>query len=706
MKMKISIKSLLLTLMFNATILPLIAQTRIACIGNSITYGSGVANRELNSYPAQLQGYLGSEYIVENYGVSATTAMSNGDYPYINTDEYKKSLEFEPNIVFMKFGTNDSKSWNMHGYDNFKTDYTKIINSYKALKTKPRIILITPLRCYLTDEKNIYDPRLREKFVPLIEQIAYENDVEIFDGYSIFGKDYQGELMPDMLHPSSIGAGMMAMNIDRYLESERDINYDIFDKISGGEEFNFHGFKGKEFKKEGLNFKIVQPKMANKKHSWVLRARFWGHEPQLDQKLLELGFHVVYCDVENLYGAPIAVERWDKFHNIMTLNGLNEKVVLEGMSRGGLIVYNWANKNSKKVSAIYADAPVMDLKSWPMGEGEYKGSNVDIKQMLEAYKMSSKNEMLLYKNNPIDHAKNIAKSKIPIIHVVGAVDDVVPVKENTEIFAKRLRDSGSEMKIIVKNNVGHHPHSLSAPEQILRFILKAEGVNQNYCVKPVRGNEYRSAAGWVEGSEWNSVSQDITATLKSNKVDILMLGNSITQGTANNRKLVTYSLSGDLSDNFKGLTWESAGISGDRTQNLLWRIQNGEYNSASPKYVTIAIGVNNLLSGGDDINSIYEGILAVTDAALKEFSDSKIILFGLLPTAASDSKLKDYYDIQAKLKNVKFNSRVTYVDPTPYFTDSNGRPKKELYSGDMVHLQQMGYKVWADLIYNTISKSL
>ena len=163
--------------------------------------------------------------------------------------------------------------------------------------------------------------------------------------------------MPDMLQPSSIGAGVMAKTFYRYITSKRDTAYNLFNEIKGGDDFNFYGFKGKDFAEDGIQFKIVQPKLSNKKHAWVIRARFWGHEPQLDKKLLELGFHIVYCNVENLYGSSKAVKRWDTLYKKMTALGLNQKVVLEGMSRGGLIVYNWGVQNLDKITAIYADAP-------------------------------------------------------------------------------------------------------------------------------------------------------------------------------------------------------------------------------------------------------------------------------------------------------------------------------------------------------------
>ncbi len=169
-----------------------------------------------------------------------------------------------------------------------------------------------------------------------------------------------------------------------------------------------------------------------------------------------------------------------------------------------------------------------------------------------------------------------------------------------------------------------------------------------------------------------------------------------------NRKLVGSSKnSAVIAENFKGYTWESAGISGDRTQNLLWRVQNGNYNAAKPRFVTIAIGVNN---ASDDANSVFEGIMAVTDAALDEFPQAQIILFGMLPTAASPERFEIFNEVIGKLTKAKLDKRVTFVDPRPTFCDAEGKPRKDLYSGDMIHLVDEGYRVWSKLIIDTIEQ--
>lgn len=110
---------------------------KVACVGNSITYGAFIQNRELNCYPAQLQAYLGSGYEVKNFGVSGCTLLSQGDLPYVKTDTYRQSLDYQPDIVFIKLGTNDSKPQNRIYLDQFKHDYLELIDSYRVLPSTP-----------------------------------------------------------------------------------------------------------------------------------------------------------------------------------------------------------------------------------------------------------------------------------------------------------------------------------------------------------------------------------------------------------------------------------------------------------------------------------------------------------------------------------------------------------------------------------------
>jgi pimeloyl-ACP methyl ester carboxylesterase len=240
----------------------------------------------------------------------------------------------------------------------------------------------------------------------------------------------------------------------------------------------FPNYEVKEFLFEGHKAKIVFPNEQNSNNYWIWRARFWGHEPQVDKALLEEGFHVVYVDVGNLFGNDEAVRLWDRFYSYcVNKYNLNSKVVLEGMSRGGLIVYNWASKNTDKVFSIYADAPVCDIKSWPGGFFNGKGSPKVWSSCLKAYNLDA-NSVKEYNNNPVDNCVRIGKAKIPVIHVYGDADTVVPYEENTAIVAKKIKKAGGTIKIIRKKGIGHHPHSLEDPTPIVEFILKSVKSNK------------------------------------------------------------------------------------------------------------------------------------------------------------------------------------------------------------------------------------
>ncbi|MFI3258834.1 MAG: GDSL-type esterase/lipase family protein [Rikenellaceae bacterium] len=452
------------------------AKTKIACVGNSITFGYGIAERMENSYPAQLQRSLGDEYEVQNYGVNGATILSNGNNPFIKKDNYKKSLEFNPDIVIIKLGTNDSKSPNMEHFADFEQNYIDFINSYKALESSPRIILVTPVICYRDVEEAIYDPRIVKQIIPAIENVAYATGVEIIDGHSLFSQTLDKEIFPDLLHPSAKGAASMVETFTRHLLADRDEEYSLLDKMEGGKEFNYHGYKGCSYTIGGTEVKIVEPKVANARHSWIQRARFWGNNPKLEVRLLELGFHLVYCDCTHEFGSEEAMKKWDTLFKIVTKRGLNKKMVVEGYSRGGLFVYNWVTKYPKRVSALYADAPVLDPMSWPLGSGTSKGSEEMTENILKAYGLSSREEMASYKGTPMKNAEKIAKSGVPLIHVIGTADELVPVAENTAPFAEAIRKSGGKIEIIEKEGIGHHPHSLDVPEPLVQFILKAEGL--------------------------------------------------------------------------------------------------------------------------------------------------------------------------------------------------------------------------------------
>jgi lysophospholipase L1-like esterase/pimeloyl-ACP methyl ester carboxylesterase len=237
------------------------------------------------------------------------------------------------------------------------------------------------------------------------------------------------------------------------------------------QESDYHGFKCLDFKFEGHDAKIVFPEIAEKERHWIWRARFWGHEPQTEIALLEKGFHVVFIDAAEYCGNSEAVKLWDHFYEFLKQKyHLNSKVVLEGFSRGGLYIYNWGSENVEKVACIYADAPVCDINSWPGGKGKGKGSPSDWQLHLKVYNLTEET-VSDFRGMPVYNARMLAEAGVPVLHVCGAADEVVPIDENTYLLEKTYKDAGGDIKIIVKEGIGHHPHSLKDPAPIVNFIL-------------------------------------------------------------------------------------------------------------------------------------------------------------------------------------------------------------------------------------------
>jgi len=703
-KVCIRIKFLLIGLIFSGSIF---AQkvVNIACIGNGVTYGIGVENREKNNFPQQLQYLLGANYKVTNFGVANAPVLSNGLNSYTKTAAFKKSQTINPNIVFVELGLDEIKATDTAVISNFTNTLEGIVQSYANLSARPRVVLLLPLPIFLNDSSLLNNSVIKNKIIPKIQKIAFEKNLEVLDLFSMF-IDKQ-DLFLDKVHPSSLGGTLISKWLYEIVKLDTKKRSPVFEKIKEQKVISsFYGYLCADFTYKNRNCKVVSPKTVTDGQPWVWRARFWGHEPQTDIALLERGFHIVYMDVAEMYGNEESIKLWNSFYDYMQNVGMSKKVVLEGMSRGGIYAYNWALQNPNKVAAVYADAPVLDMKSWPGGLGKGPGSKDDwtiFKNDFNLTEEQAKN----FKNNPLDNAELIAKGGYPILHVVGDADEVVPVDENTNPFETRIKNAGGDISVIHKKGIGHHPHSLANPTPIVDFILKSTGYKTKFSIIPTPSAEYRSAAGWKEGTDWWVQHEEINQLLKAEKkLDIIFLGNSITQGIGGDRPSVTYKAGRPYFDKaFNNFRWVVAGISGDRTQHLLWRLQNGNYASSHPKLLVLTIGVNNF--NEDSGEETADGIKLILDWLKVNMPQTKVLLIGPLPTGLhpnSSNRIK--YDIvHAIIKNYA-SPQVTYLPLTKYFIKQDGELDTNYCSGDGIHLIEPGYELWAKLLKETVGEVL
>ncbi len=233
----------------------------------------------------------------------------------------------------------------------------------------------------------------------------------------------------------------------------------------------WNGFEKLDFEVAGKPALLVKPKEAAPGKPWIWRTEFFGHEPQGDIALLGKGWHVAFFKVSDMYGAPISIDLMAQYHAHVTKEyGLAKRAVLEGFSRGGLYAVNFASTYPDKTAALYLDAPVLDIRSWPGGKGTGKGDARCWAQALQIYGLTEETAPA-FKGNPLDRLETIAAAGIPILSVVGDADKVVPVAENTAILKTKYELLGGRIEVIAKPGVDHHPHSLKDPTPIVEFLL-------------------------------------------------------------------------------------------------------------------------------------------------------------------------------------------------------------------------------------------
>ena len=239
----------------------------------------------------------------------------------------------------------------------------------------------------------------------------------------------------------------------------------------------WHGFERLHFRIAERDAYLVLPKEAADGNPWIWRARFPDFHYEMDVKLIEKGFHVAYINVGGLFGNAEAMAIGDELYAFMTnKRGLSKTPVLEGVSRGGLFVYNWLHHNPTNVSCVYCDTPVLDFKSWPAGSGKGIGHAGTWKACLERYKLTEE-ESKYFKDLPVYRAADtLVKHEIPVLHIVSENDTVVPPAENTYVLQASLKALGYDMPVIsvpkgTEKSHGHH-FTHPDPDRVVAFILK------------------------------------------------------------------------------------------------------------------------------------------------------------------------------------------------------------------------------------------
>lgn len=215
MRMIIVTKKIFLSLLFCLAYIFSFAQPpkKVACIGNSVTYGYDHKNPQLTSYPAQLQELLGEKYLVKNFGHSGATLLHKGHNPYYKTKEFEDALSFQPDVAIIHLGLNDTDPRNWPNYrDEFAPDYAWLIDTIRKANPSVKIFI-----CQLTPIFSDH-PRFKSgtrdwfwQIQELIPQIAKANKTGLIDLHTPLYN--HPDLFPDALHPNEEGAAIVAKTV-------------------------------------------------------------------------------------------------------------------------------------------------------------------------------------------------------------------------------------------------------------------------------------------------------------------------------------------------------------------------------------------------------------------------------------------------------------------------------------------------------------
>jgi pimeloyl-ACP methyl ester carboxylesterase/lysophospholipase L1-like esterase len=371
--------------------------------------------------------------------------------------------------------------------------------------------------------------------------------------------------------------------------------------INGGKESLWKGFKRYDFKYNQREARLIVPNSPLPGNPWIWRARFPDWHSVADSILVSEGFYLAYINTNNLYGSPQAMHIWDDFYAFLTNKfSLQKKVALIGVSRGGLFVYNWAKKNPEKVTCIYAEAPVCDFKSWPGGFGQGIGGEKEWEKLKKEYGFETNEEAKAYGDNPIDNLDSLAKAKVPILHMIGLNDEVVPPDENTMVLVNRYLKLGGPATVVPcttgEQKLNGHHFPIETPQLVADFIV----YNTKLPKSKVGSSKYHEIGTGLKNSH---------IQFEKNKVGrVAFLGGSITYNGGWRDSIVNY-----LEQRFPETKFEfiAAGIPSMGSTPAAFRLERDVLSKGSIDLLFEEAAVNDATNGRTNEEQVkaMEGIV-------------------------------------------------------------------------------------------------
>lgn len=195
---------------------------------------------------------------------------------------------------------------------------------------------------------------------------------------------------------------------------------------------------------------------------------------------------------------------------------------------------------------------------------------------------------------------------------------------------------------------------------------------------------------WMPLARWYQMHAEDVALAEAGEAKVLFIGDSITEGWAGRK---------EWKEIFEPMGAVNFGIGGDRTENLLWRLEHGAVSSLRPKALVLLIGTNNFGLGDADSSTVALGVRAVVHQLRTAFPDARLLLFGIFPRDENpDTPLRTrILEVNADIQTLHDGKSIFYEDIANRFLEADGHLTEEIMP-DFLHLSDEGYRRWAEAI--------
>ncbi|WP_300597471.1 SGNH/GDSL hydrolase family protein [Niabella sp.] len=396
--------------------------------------------------------------------------------------------------------------------------------------------------------------------------------------------------------------------------------------ITDLKEVTWKGFKRVTFKLDGNEAWYTVPPAPLEGKPWVWRAYFPEWHTDMDSLLLRKGVYIAYINASDRFGHASAMNHWDDLYTYLTTQlHFAPRPALEAVSRGGLYVYGWAKRNPSKVSCIYAEAPVCDFTSWPAGKGKGKGAPAEWQKLLKVYGLTE-SEALQYSDQPKDNLEALAAYKVPVVHVIGLQDQIVPAEENTLVLVQNYIRQGGPATVIPmtrgKQDLEGHHFPIENIASLAGFVYE----NVRKQPQPLPAADYIRSYGKLDNLLFRIRHKE--------EVTVAFLGGSITHMTGWRNKVEQYLTERYPETRFRFL---NAGIPSLGSLPHAFRLQKDVLDQGRVDLLFIEAAVNDRVNGTPETQQrrALEGIVR---HALSANPAMDIVLMGF----ADEFKLADY----------------------------------------------------------------